>query len=225
MSRYRWFNAQWPITIPQLSKKLKTRVFSDNGSTGFVIDRVREDFLEARYIERVEFVEKIEDPFGREFSVDRVEFYQCNFRASTQAIGLELINQPRNIQGLISNLIEITNFKLAVSSLSVDVVDWAENFRKLSKKSTIIDMMQIGAIILDDGIRAKTIIKGDVDVLEACSASMSGKSHQVEKLQLRFIGSASGKILLTSSGAIKIDAENEAELLICLREALSLSLG
>ncbi|PQV45031.1 hypothetical protein B0G83_119103 [Paraburkholderia sp. BL21I4N1] len=65
MTRYRWLQADWPLPVRSLATQIRQRSFSDDGSSGFILDRVLDDFLEARYVERYEYEETIADPSAR----------------------------------------------------------------------------------------------------------------------------------------------------------------
>ena len=52
MNRVRWLNAQWPSSMRTIGNKLKAMPFSEDSMDGFAIERVRDDFIEGRYIEK-----------------------------------------------------------------------------------------------------------------------------------------------------------------------------
>ncbi|WP_235185262.1 hypothetical protein [Cupriavidus sp. SK-3] len=204
-----------------LAKRFKTKPFDDASTDGFVIDRVRDDFVEARYVERVEYTDKVVDPFGKELAFDRVEFKQCEFRAATTGPGLELMDAPRSTQGLVSRLTEVSDFALAISPLSLDVLAWAGLFQELSGVTGIVDVLQIGALEVERGILAKAVIKGEKDVREASTSLTKGKRYTLEKVQLRLQGAHRGTVLLTNVGAAKIDVDDPGEMVAALRQSLT----
>lgn len=219
MSRHRWLRAKWPITIRALAKNLKAKPFGNEQMEGFVIDRIRDDFLEARYIERFLYIENVVDPFGREQSFERLEFRQCEFRATNSGPGLELIDAPKSVQGLISRLTEATNFSLSINPLSIDVMKWSALFQNKLNISTIVDSLQIGALLLTPGISAKAVLKGEKDVLEAAVALTKGRPYSIEKIQLRT--ERRGTVLLTNSAIAKVDVDNSDEIIEILRNSLN----
>lgn len=206
-----------------LSKHLKARPFDSAATHGFVIDRVREEFLEARYVERIEYTETITDPFGIELSFDRVEFRQSSFRASPYGPGLELRNPPRSVQSLLNRLSEATDFEVAIVPHTVDVLEWGTRLHALSGLKSVVDSLQLNSVALEPGIQAKIVVKGDRDVREAYAALTSQRKHTLEKIQLRLDKPNAGTIILgrTASASLSVDDPQE-QILQSLRDALQM---
>lgn len=221
MKRYRWLNASWPISIRLLGKRIKARSFGSDVSHGFVVDRIRDDLLEGRYIERLQYTDTVVDPFGTEMQFERVEFHQSFFRASTQGPGLELLNPPRSVQMLLNQLSEATDFEVAITPQKVDVFAWGARFQKLSATSVIVDSLQINALELESGIDAKVVVKGDRDVRAACTAMTGTRRFTMEKIQLRFPKPLSGTIVLSNTASASLGVDDPQErLLQALRDSL-----
>ena len=222
MTRYRWLEADWPAAIKGLSERVRQNSFRAEGHSGFLLDRVRDDFLEARYIERFEFQEKVSDPFGKEVTFDRLEYRQTAFRATAAWPGLELIDPSRSIQQLLNALIEAGDFSVSFAPLSVDVLKWAEGIQQAFGGLLTISSIQVGGLKLEDSTTAKVVLKGEKDVREACRRVTGNRPHVLEKLQFRItIGSTSATVLLANNATAKIESgEVEAELLAAIRKAL-----
>ena len=214
MSRYRWLHAEWPISIRLLAKRIKAKTFAEDSTHGFVIDRIRDDFLEARYVERLEYIDTVLDPFGHEISYNRVEFRQSYFRASTDFPGLELLDPSRSVQNLLNRLSEVADFEVAINPISLDVLVWAARFQSTASIDSEVYSMQIGSLEIETGILAKVIIKGNRDVRAACAALTQERKFALEKVQLRLSGSHRGTIVLTNSGVAKIDVDDPTEKLV-----------
>ncbi|WP_081067745.1 hypothetical protein [Burkholderia stagnalis] len=221
MKRYRWLTAKWPVSMRLLAKRLKARNFTDQLSEGFVIDRVRDDYLEARFIERIEYDDTVTDPFGKELSFHRIEYKQCEFRASMEGPGLELIDAPRAVQGLISRLAEATDFGLAISPLTVNALAWAKGVQRHLNAGGIVDSLQIGSVELAPGISAKMLVRGEADVLAESNRLIEGRKHVIEKVQLKLPGALRTTIVLASSGSVRIDHEAPSDdTLVSVRASL-----
>lgn len=209
--RYRWLRAQWPISMKTLGRRLKAKAFQGDATHGFVIDRLRDDLLEARYIERVEYTETITDPFGKELSFERVEFRQSHFRATAHGAGLEIRDPPRSVQPLMNRLSEATDFAVTISPYPVDVLAWAAKFQSSSGFSCHVDSLQMSDFQLEEGVVAKVVIKGGRDVREACTKLAANRRYLLERIQLRLEVPKAGTIVLSNTGAATLNVDHADE--------------
>ncbi|MGF6856654.1 hypothetical protein [Paraburkholderia sp. CI3] len=220
MKRYRWLKAKWPISMRVLAKRLKAKSFEEDSTEGFVMDRVRDDYIEARFVERVEYDDTITDPFGKELSFHRVEYKQCEFRASADGPGLELIDAPRAVQAMISRLAEATDFGLAISPVSINAVEWAKGVQRFLNVNGFVDSLQIGSLELAPGVEAKVLVRSSKDVLGASNRLVDGKKHVIEKVQLKLPAARKTVLILSRNGTVRIDADTPADSLPSVRAAL-----
>ncbi|WP_241292709.1 hypothetical protein [Burkholderia stabilis] len=220
MKRYRWLKAAWPISMRLLAKRLQVKSFDEAAAEGFVIDRVRDNYIEARYVERVEYDDTITDPFGKELSFHRIDYRQCEFRASVEGPGIELIDAPRTIQTMISRLAEITDFRLAISPLSVNPIFWAQEIQRCLDVRGLVDSIQIGALELSAGVDARVLIRSSKDALAAGNKLVEGKKHLIEKVQLRLPSERRTALVLSRNGTVRLDSDVPADVLPAIRDAL-----
>lgn len=212
--RYRWLRVRWSISMNTLEKRLKARSFGSDVTHGFVIDRARDDLLEARYIERIEYTESIIDPFGTELFFERVEFRQSYFRATIHGAGLEIQDPPRSVQPLMNRLSEATDFDIAISPYSVDVLAWAAMFQNGSGLFCAVDSLQMNGLQVEDGIAAKIVIKGDRDVRQACASLAANRRFSLERIQLRLAKPNIGTIVLSNTGAATLNLDDPNDVLL-----------
>lgn len=222
MTRHRWLRAEWPLSIRTLAKRVRQQEFSEGHVSGFILDRVRDDLLEARFVERYEYTETVSDPYGKELTIDRLEFRQTAFRARPGWPGLELLDAPRSTQSLVSGLLEASNFELAVSPIDVNVLVWAEEFQRVLGAEIVIDSLQVAGLVVADGIKARLVLKGEKDVRAACNEMIQGRTHVLEKLQLRVtVRGSRTTIVLTNGASAKVDGiDVPVELLEHIRTSL-----
>jgi hypothetical protein len=173
-------------------------------------------------VEKVEYDDTVVDPFGVEASFHRVDYRSCEFKATLASPGLELVDAPRGVQTMISRLAEATDFALAISPLSVNVLVWASEVQRRLNEAGIVDSLQLGAMELAADVQAKAVIKGGVDVLESTRALVHGKRHVVEKVQIRFMRPKRLTVLLTNNGVARFEQEPNEDLLAIVRAALPL---
>lgn len=221
MKRYRWFKVQWPMPMPVLAKQLKVKLFQDDSMDGFLIDRVRDDFVEARFFQKASYTATIVDPFGRESNYEHLHYTCCEFMASCIQPGLELLNAPRSINGFVSRLLEVSNFSISVQPIQVNVYAWADKLLSCSEIEFTVDSLQIGSIILERGTTAKALIMGNKDVRQICDTFLSGKKYTIEKLRLNAYGRHHGTIVITNTGTARIAMEEPDMIADALRRSLS----
>jgi hypothetical protein len=221
LKRIRWLSAQWPVPLRILASKMKANAFTEDSYDGFVVERVRDTSIEARYIEKITYQETVTDPFGNEESFDRVSYRQVDFNLFEDFPNIELWDAPRSFQAYVSKLLELSNFSLSISPLRVNLLDWAVAFQAESKKHVTIDSMQIAGLGLETGVSAKVLVTGDKDVRIALDHFVKGRRYVVEKLQLKAkFDNKLAPILLTNHGGAKIPEDVLEYLLPLLRNSL-----
>jgi len=203
-----------------LAERLRSQSFEGEQVEGFVLDRVRDDFVDARFVEKIEYEDTVVDPFGVESTYHRVEYRKFEFKAMLNGPGLELVDAPRGVQTLVSRLAEVTDFALSISPLSVDVLAWATVVQERLNVAGVVDSLQVGAVELYKGVQAKAVMKGDGDVLAATKALVHGKQHIIEKVQIRFSEPKRMTLLLTKSGVARFHQEPSEDLLSIVRSSL-----
>jgi hypothetical protein len=221
MKRIRWLSAQWPVSLRTIASKMKANAFTQNSFNGFLVERVRDTSIEARYIEKLTYQETLTDPFGNEEILDRVTYRQIEFGLFADFPNIELWDSPRSTQSFVSRLLELSDFSLSVSHLQVNLLDWTEAFQGQVKRPIIIDSLQIAGLELEKGVSAKMLVKGDKDVREALDHFTEGKPYILEKLQFRVqLDRSVASIHLASNGSAKMPVEFVRDFLPSLRQSL-----
>lgn len=226
MKRIRWLSAEWSAPLRILASRMKADAFTQDSYDGFLVERVRDTYIEARYIERLAYQETLTDPFGNEEFFDRVTYRQVAFNLFADFPNIELWDAPRNIQAFVSRLLELSDFSLSVDHLQVNLLDWVEAFRREVQKDVIIDSVQIGGLEIQDGINAKVLVRGNKDVRKALEHFTLGKRYTLEKLQLKALFfKRMVSVHLVNNGSAKIPDEVTDDLLPLLRISLPNSPG
>lgn len=221
MTRVRWLRAEWPDSIRALATKLKANQFTREGLDGFIIERVRDTFIEARYIQKLSYQETITDPFGADVVFDRTEYRTTNFTLYSAFPHIEVRDPPRNLNEFLNKLQEICNFSATVAPVSVNILDWAARFQKVVGQKIIVDSLQVSGLVLENGITAKILISGEKDVRGALQAVLENRMSTLDKLQMRCSsGSKLVPIQLSTSGTAKIPDDHLHFFLPMLQQSL-----
>lgn len=221
MNRVRWLNAQWPSPIRAIGNKLKAMPFSEDSMDGFAIERVRDDFIEGKYIEKYIYQEDNSDPFGKEEIIERTGYRSTEFTLFAQFPYIELRNGQRSIKEFVNKLLQACNFTLVVSPISVSLLDWLASFQKITGQKIVVDSLQVSGVALEEGITGKILLKGDRDVREAIDNIVGGKKYTLEKVQVKITsGGKSLSVHLTNTGTAKIPPDHTSDLLPLLRQSV-----
>lgn len=220
MNRVRWLNAQWPSTIRTIGNKLKTMPFTEESMDGFFIERIRDDFIEGRFIEKYAYQEIIADPFGTEEVIERTGYRSTEFTLFSQFPYIELRNGQRSTKEFVNRLLQACNFSLVVSPVTVNLMDWVASFQKTAGQQILVDSVQVSGVALEEGITGKILLKGDRDVREAIDNIVGGKRYTLEKVQVKLDGGGKNlAIHLANNGTAKIPPDHTSELLPLLRRS------
>lgn len=221
MRRVRWLSAQWPVSMRTLASRMKNHLFVPESFDGFVIDRVRDDYIEAHYIEKLSYEETITDPFGQKSTFERVGYRQIDFTLYTEFPNIELRDAHRNTREFISKLLELCDFSVTVEPLSIDLLKWVERFESISESHVVVDSLQISGIEIESGIHAKMLLKGDEDVRPALERLAKSRKFELEKLQMKLnISYKSVPVQIANSAIAKIPEDFWDDVLPALRQSL-----
>lgn len=226
MNRVRWLSATWPISMRVLGSRMKDHPFTPDSFDGFVIERIRDNSIEARFIEKIAYNEVTTDPFGKEETFERISYRSVNFSLFSEFPHIELKNSQRSTKEFVSKLLELCNFSLSVSPVSVNLFDWAEELQQRLEQPVYIDSLQLSGLILEDGVSAKVLLKGNKDVREAVTRLAPNSSFKLDKLQVKVrTNQKTIPIHLNSTGTATIPLDFFEELLPLVRASLPLPIN
>jgi len=126
MKRLKWLRAESKVSMRELAKRLQNASFVEGAESGFLLDRARDNYVDARWVERTEFVETFIDPFGNSQAVNRVLYKQIDFRLTKDLPQLELRTPPRGLSVFFNALMKTSNFSMSIESYDVDLVRWTK---------------------------------------------------------------------------------------------------
>lgn len=221
MIRVRWMRAKCPSTIRQLAKQLQNSKFTTESDEGFVIERVRDEFLEARYIERISFQQSISDPFGNTFVIDRLEFRQVDFTLTKAFPELELRMPPRGLKGFTGALLKASGFTMELEQHAVRLSKWIAALERQLGAKLIPRAAVASEIELEDGASARLAISGHRDIRPSLASLLPNRAYELETMQLdcRFDQSIE-KLTLSSDCTARYSPSAPEELITAIRVAL-----
>lgn len=230
MSKVKWLSADLGVSVRQLAKLLQEAQFTTHSEEGFVVDRVRRNSIEARYVQRVNVTEVIVDPFGNEVEFSSVKYSEQSFFIADNMPCIELRHGVRHLHACLSLLSQATDFRISVKPIKVDVNHWLGVFAYSASIPFTIDAFQVGSIAFSDGASARALVKaGRGDAQAALKSLTSTKPYVIEKVRVKHQRiDHRGTVVLASSGTAStagFSGEEDALVLEALRNSLSASIG
>lgn len=222
MRRVKWLKALWPQDISEIAAKMKQLPYSADKFDGFIVDRVRHDYIEARYIEKFVYSEKVTDPFGADEVFERTSYQSTAFTLCTEFPQIEVRDAPRSTRELLNKLQEICNFSVTIVPISINLIELTDILQKEVTQEIVINSLQISDLLIEPGINAKVLIKGDKDVRASLDEIVSNKKYFLEKIQLKnLLDRKRLSVNISSNGMAVIPEEGFTETSRLIRESIS----
>ena len=197
-------------------KKLRRFKFSQKDGAGFVIDLVRKDRIEARFVEFREEQVVFADPFGNEDSFTRSTYETTSFQFCKSSPNLILSNSPRSRRAFFSSLSEAFDDAIAVQSAEIDPI----NFLKEAENegySPRITKATLSNVSLSSSVSAKLVISGTEDVREHFKILGGKRPYKISNVTVELSRETKEKVEVSPSGRIKVTSENPGHVLEIFR--------
>ncbi len=222
MNRVRWFRASLPMSLRSMAAKISSSPLELDGDMGFKVEKVRSETVDASYYERFSWIESGVDPFGREFSFERVGYKVVRFTLSKNYPELEVIDAPRGLSSLFSRIAELTDFEATIQPLKIDVLRWASALQDSYSGSFRVASMSVSDLGVEEGITGSlTVSSRDHDVQAAAGRLLSRRTYSVQKVQIVMRSRASdASLTLISDGSVKSNADIDSDILAAVRRAM-----
>jgi hypothetical protein len=188
---------------------------------GFILDEVRPTFATGRHIERIERDIIGVDPFGGETRQRVTTFAHAQFTISAAPPGLEVIDPPRSVKMLFTQLGALSNFELAIDSIEVDPLVWLTAIERGSTNAVVAEV-EYTEIAFKGGTTGALTVRGVNDVRDAGTKIVGDRPKVVKRVGARLQRRAlpSLPVELSRDGRAEVPAEHFDTVAGLLRAAL-----
>lgn len=195
--------------------------YSDNKPRGYSHISAEGGRLRGQYVEKFDFVTKVEDPFGRVLEVQRIEFDKVTFAFDLEPPILELTNPPRSLGTFFNSVAQTLSFRVAIQPVEVDLSRWFKTLAPDLDAVTVIGA-SIADIALSNSVSAKVAVSGTSDVRSLMKKFVGKFPNVILRLQLSgTFRSLPFKCELFNDARANILAGAEEELTALLRKSLA----
>jgi hypothetical protein len=222
MKRLKWMRVESSSSMREIAKQIQKAAFRDGAENGFLLDRARDNALDARYIEKTEFIETFIDPLGNTQAANRVLYKEVDFTLTRNCPELELRMPPRGLASFMNSLMKAANFSMSIESYNVDLLRWTKAIEKHLGIKTVIRGAVASDVELLNGATARVGVVAPKDVRPGLTEILMGRKHKLSTLQLEFVsGGIPQRLSLASDCSIRYSerlADNELD---AVRETLT----
>lgn len=186
--RLRWYKL--PLTRPDVKKlgdAMSGAGYTPKRGHGFVLNEVRATHIIGTHVERTEREFVIRDPFGEESRQTFTAYVHTRFRLATEAPGLEVLDPPRSMQLMLSQLAEMADFSLVVSAITLDPLKWIEGI-ELQGGTALVHRVEFSEIGFGGGTLGALRLDGESDVRAAAAKILGKREYVVRRLGARIRG-------------------------------------
>jgi hypothetical protein len=207
-----------------MAARLSSSPLELDGDMGFKIEKVRSETVDANYYERFSWTESGVDPFGREFSFERVGYKVVRFTLSKNYPELEVVDAPRGLSSLFSRIAELTDFEAIIEPLRIDVLHWTTALQDAYMGLFRVAGMSVSDLGVEEGITGSlTLNSRTQDVRAAATRLLLRRTYSVQKVQVAMRSRASDALLtLTSDGSVRSGTDIDPDILSAVRQAMPL---
>lgn len=214
MSMYRCFRADVGTGIDYAYEALSSKIYREGDANGFLIDRRRKDFVEARFVEASFLEEVIRSPFGLETTYKRLDYKICDFTIDSDKKKLSVSYSGSIPKSFFAALSSSFNFDFYYEPIQVDAVEWMHRFALILEKSPEVGCASFAEYPLGNGVTATISAKGRNGVIEAANRLVNKGNLVASKVEFRLLGEK-GSFALSKNGGASIrgavsDAAKEA---------------
>jgi hypothetical protein len=221
MKRTKWMRAQFPGTTRQIAKQLQRDGFSEESGRGFLVDRVRDDYLEARYIEKVSFQESVHDPFGATIMIERLSYREIDFTLAKTFPELELRMAPRGLGGFTGGLLKASGFSMELENHKVSTERWTRAIERQIGVKIAMRSVLVGGLELAEGAQARVVFSAPNDVRPGIKELLGGRRYTVDTVQIEYpVNGSNHRVVIGSDSTVRYGERFPPEELEAIKVAL-----
>lgn len=223
--RIRWLHSNRfnKVDLKKAISGIADEPFEGNINSGFLLERRRNDFVEAKYVEKFDWVETVKDPFGESQDLTRREFQQTSFRLSVEGPTLEIYDAPRSISPLLNRLEVFLGLGFSVASPEIELIKWLHHIDE-AIENVVVNSVGISKLSLSTQTYAQVSIRGTEDVRSQVASLIGKRAYKLDKLVVSGVyEELETRFMLRNDGRATI-LKGDENLIPILRDSLARTL-
>lgn len=186
MDKYKWIRVSPMPSRKELVENLIKFSFFEGSDYGFVIDKANDEVVKARYIEKIIYVDTVEDPYGNKIEQNILSFRFISFQVFLNDDVIEIVNPDvKIIRGFYSLLAQANNFSIKIESILFDPYEWSLRLMEMSNSKYYIEQVDFDPVLVGDFVTIKLSALGKGNVMEECEKILKVKHPPVKRIKLK----------------------------------------
>jgi hypothetical protein len=168
-----------------LSDAVSSNRFNNKSTSGFIVDKKSNTFLESRFVEKLVMTDTFTDPFGNAYNQERIQFNELRFLLRTQRPQLTVWNGNSAFKAFSGRLLELADFRLSIKPLIWQALDVVEKFH--SEFQTVVVYAAVPhSVNITPAIIVRLAFEGSEDVRKHVRSFLKLRKAKFSSLKFQF---------------------------------------
>lgn len=174
MKKVKWLKLNIRLEFETAVRRLSLDSFTEDKGKGFIFDKIRHDFANGRFVERIVYHDKIPSFDGSETTVERIEYRTTNFSVALDSLPvMQITNPPRTLKPFSQALVKNLGLGVSLEEIDINPIDWLNEIS--SSVNINLTQLDISRVRVSDYATAKMQIIGSSDLRKYYKEELEGK--------------------------------------------------
>lgn len=208
MDKYKWIRTSpLPSRRKIVDNLIKYSFFNDSNS-GFVVDKATDEVVKARYIEKMTYVDTVEDPYGNKIEQNILSFRSLLFQVFLDDNVIEIVNPDMKIiRGFYGLLSQANEFSIKLEPIQFDPYNWSLCLIEQSMSEYYIEQVDFDSVLIDDSVTVKLSALGKGDVVEECRKILNSAHPPIKRIKLKSRSLKGVFVEVKASGFVSVSSK------------------
>lgn len=212
MNRLKWVRVSGLPEKKVLVSRFLKHSFSEEGSSGFILDKAVGDIVSAKYVEKVTYIDVMEDPYGKKIEQEIISFKTLYFNVYINSSVIEMINPDLRVsKGFYALLALSSQFSIQLDPVVIEPLTWSEEIISGSTHDFYVEQVEFEPHLTKGGVYVKLAASGKDSIVSQCKSLLAVEHPVAKKIKLRSRVLSGYSIEAKSSGIVIMSSKLPVE--------------
>ncbi len=212
MKKIKWMFLNVSLSITEIVQKMKSLTYTDIKGKGFIFDKVRDNEVTGRFVEKIISEEVIPVLYGEATTFERIEYRIVEFYITEKALPIiAIINPPRTLKPFAINMVKALGLGVSLDDMNIDPLLWVNSISKITPLELV--QLELSQIKVDEHALARMQISSSKDLRKYYEKSFNNeKPPRIDKVHILMLHpNYSGKVKISRTGLVTIETKHERD--------------